>query len=306
MLGALISAGGSILGGLLGGEERQNSRGRSKSKTRSTTTNDVHLRRMVKTAERNGFNPLTLLRAGGLAAFTDTTTSGVSKTRSRSRGSSSSSSPLGAGIAGAASDIGGAIDSGPSAESQSAANAWAMPANAPVPAANPRAEFNLLQAQLGGVKYGTLGTQPSVPVSSTYAAKPALSAVAAAGSDGSAMQPTYEAPEIMNPFPKDTGLKVDPGAPNASAFAERYGEPGDWLGGVYLGWRDLKYNFLEANKDPLGDAQRYGQQMKAIQDKAISTNVWDPPAISSFVRPVTTNSYVPPLRYRPGEEASWW
>lgn len=306
MLGALISAGGSILGGLLGGEERQNSRGRSKSKTRSTTTNDVHLRRMVRTAERNGFNPLTLLRAGGLAAFTDTTTTGTSKTRSRSRGSSSSSTPLGAGIAGAASAIGGALDSGPSMESQSAANAWATPANAPIPATNPRAEMNLLQAQLGGVQHGTLGTQPSVPVSSTFTANPVLSSNPAVGSDGTAMQPTYEAPEIMNPFPKDTGLKVDPGAPNASAFAERYGEPGDWLGGVYLGWRDLKYNVLEANKDPLGDAQRYGAYQKSLTDKAISTNVWDPPAISSFVRPVTKDSYVPPLRYRPGEEANWW
>lgn len=308
MLGSLIAAGGSILGGLLGGEERQNSRGKSKTKSRSTTTNDVHLRKMVRTAERNGFNPLTLLRAGGLAAFTDTSTTGKSKTKSRSRGSSSSSSPMAAGIAGAASAIGGAMAQGPSAESEASANAWQMPSNAPIPASNPRAEYDLLQAQLGGVKYGTLGTQPSVPVSTTYKSTPALAAAGVAGADGGFVQPTYEAPTVTNPFPQDSGLKVDPLFPDAT---ERYESEAFQTGfDIWRAKRDIQKNVVESDwYKELGDLWDTTRRAPITDIKgvpAISTNVWDPPAISMTSKPVVTDQYVPPLRYRPGEESTWW
>lgn len=63
MLGALIGAGASIIGSLLGSK---------KDKPQETTTR-INYKQMVADAEAAGFNPLTALRAGGGAGFTTTT-----------------------------------------------------------------------------------------------------------------------------------------------------------------------------------------------------------------------------------------
>lgn len=63
MLGALIGAGASIIGSLLGSK---------KEKPQQTTTR-INYKQMVEDAEAAGFNPLTALRAGGGAGFTTTT-----------------------------------------------------------------------------------------------------------------------------------------------------------------------------------------------------------------------------------------
>ncbi|MER9486825.1 hypothetical protein NKI50_12650 [Mesorhizobium sp. M0563] len=62
---ALISAGASIFGSIFGGGDKQ------------TTTSSVDYDRMVRSAEKAGFNPLTALRNGGSAGFSTMTTSGT-------------------------------------------------------------------------------------------------------------------------------------------------------------------------------------------------------------------------------------
>lgn len=285
MLGALIGAAGSLLGGLLGGETKQKGRSRTRSTTASTSTtkNKVHLQQLVNAAERNGFNPLTLLRAGGLAAFTDSTTTGLSTGRSftKSRGGSSSTAPLAAGIAGAASQIGGAIDNpSPSRASQSAADAW----QAPLGASNAGAEQQLLTQQVG--------TQPRIPVSTTYSAKPALAAQAVTdGSDGSAMTPTYEKPTVTNPFSQGSGVKVDPTVPDAAAAEERYGDILSNAFGVYNIARDTWHAAANSDwaKEVINDYEKYRRQPITTIEGVPAIGLWDPPSIKMFTRAVVTH-----------------
>lgn len=230
MLGALIGAAGSLLGGLLGGNTSQRTREKSKSKTRSASvsTNRAHLGQLVRAAERNGFNPLTVLRSGGLSAYSTTQNSGysISKGTSRGRNNTSSSAPLGAAIAGAAQSIGGAMgDIGPSRESASAADAWAglRYPNDPVTAKSQ--EYDLVQAQLRDASPGAVtaeGGNIRLPASSTYKSTPALKL--SGGNDGGSLQPTFEQPTVTNPWPLDAGMKVNPRVPDVSAWEERYGE----------------------------------------------------------------------------------
>lgn len=265
MLGALIGATGSILGGLLGGETSQRTREKTKSKsrTRSTSTSDANLGRLVRDAERNGFNPLTVLRSGGLSAYSTVNNSGYSVTKSNSRGknNSSSSAPLGAGIAGAFQTIGGAMaDSGPSPESGAAADAWQGLRYANDPVAAKSQEFDLVQAQLRDARVGAVsedGGNPTVPASSTYYTRtPALKM--SGGSDGGSMQPTFEAPTVTNPWPTRSGIKVNPNVPDVSAFEERYGESeimstiagaGTLAGDIYNSLPTWKQSVADLQKD---------------------------------------------------------
>lgn len=316
MIGALIGAGASLLGGLIGGEE--SSKSKNKSRTVARSTNRLRLGALVRSAEKNGFNPLTLLRAGGLSAFTDTKS--ISNTKSKTSGTSSSTSPLGAGIAAAGSAIGGAIDQ-PNQQAASAADAWqGMRTVSPT---NARAEMDLLNQQLGEQRYGAVGTQPRVPVSSTVSAKPALAADPSGGLDlnkSGWITPTYEAPTVTNPMPKNWGAVVDGTSPDADAWETRWGELGGWIGGAYNMARDVGANWqpsvdylqnhdLPAIKasaekgaaavagygaDALDWAAKPGRWSMPV---AGTTNIWDPPAIKQFVRPVVEFQPGSPLGY---------
>lgn len=276
-IGPVIGAVGSVIGGLLGGETKQKGRSRSTSRSSSTsrTHNNVRLGQMVAAAERHGFNPLTFLRAGGLAAFTDTTTTGTqfSKSFSKNRGNSQSSAPLGAGIAQAAQIIGGAVDNGPSPQSGATRDAWAAgPTGA-------RAEMDLVNKQLAQVQPGALGDQPQHRSSQVYKAKPVLASDA---EGGKAVTPSYEVPTATNPMPADTGFVVDPSVPDAEMFETRYGDQPVNLGGLYVGYRDIRKN-MEAYKKANGID---GERTKREVYDWVNTNVWDPLAIRMFTPPV--------------------
>ena len=212
---------------------------------------------------------------------------------------------MAAGIAGAASIIGGAMDSGPSAESQSSADAWQLPSAVPIPATNPRAEYNLLQSQLGDVQPGTLGTQPRVPTSTTYAAKPALGVE---GVKGGWLEPDFEKPTVTNPFSKSSGIIVDPETPDAAAWEQRYGgsEIAETIAGASVAVSDLRNNW-NASVDYLynHDIPAIKKRAGELYDNATSWNVWDPPAISLFTRPVVTATPVAPLKYTGGGVGGW-
>lgn len=224
MLGALIGAAGSVLGGLLGGDSSTKSKEKTKSKTASVSTTKAKLGQLVKQSEKYGFNPLTVLNAGGLGAFS--TTTALSKTSSKSKGknASSSSAPLGAAIAGAAQSIGGAMQQAADQGQQNLSSAFnAVPT---ATADSKAAEYNLVQAQLP--QYRTAGEVPTFPASSTYEAKtPALGN--AGGNDGGSLVPTYEKPTVTNPYPASWGIKVAPNSPDGEMYETRYG---DFIGGA--------------------------------------------------------------------------
>lgn len=289
MLGSLIGAAGSVLGGLLGGEEK--TKGKNKTWTNASTRSKVHLTRLVNEAERAGFNPLTILRAGGLSAYTDTFSRSFSK--SKTKGSSSSSSPLGAGIAAAANTLGGAITNAndPAATAQAAWQAPSIGAKA--------AEFDVVQQQLKGVNPGELATQPRVPASTTYEAKkPALGGYSS-GQDGGAMQPTFEAPTVTNPFPKSWGVKVDPSVPDAQAFEDRYGgsEIAEMIGGLTVAgadaWQGVRSGYQHfVDKDLPAMRKRSAELMDTVSDAGA---FWHPPALSQYAPVVVRKTPLPLL-----------
>lgn len=292
-IGPVIGAVGSVIGGLLGGETKQKGRSRSTSRSSSTsrTHNNVRLGQMVAAAERHGFNPLTFLRAGGLAAFTDTTTTGTqfSKSFSKNRGNSQSSAPLGAGIAQAAQIIGGAVDNGPSPQSGATRDAWAAgPTGA-------RAEMDLINKQLAQVPPGALGDQPQHRSSQVYTKqKPAL---AAENYDGSPVLPKMGEPEATNPFGFESGILIDPKVPNPG---ERYqGEIAENVFDARTAFKDWKYNngdveivklMDQADKANMSDQYIKGTYWpaKAAALGYMVGNYWDPMAIKLVQPPVVS------------------
>lgn len=304
MLGSLIGAAGSLIGGLLGGESSEKGKSHTRTRTRSTTKHRVRLGELVRSAERAGFNPLTVLNAGGLAGFTETRNNSFSNQKTKSSSSSSSGSALGAGIAGALNAVGGAMDTGASRMAESSADAWAGLRTVDNSAAR-AAEYDLLNAQLGATRYGELGTQPRLPVSTTYDAKPALSANGGLDmAKGGWIDPTFEAPTVTNPFPKVWGASVNPNVPDASAYEERYGgsEIAEMASGAIVGGADLMHN-MRAKVDAMRQPGGYLSEPSGLETWWKGSNLWDPPSISSFVQPVVRWQPQPALRM--GSGAGW-
>ena len=283
MLGSLLTGIGSIVGGLLGGEESSKGKKKSLTRSRSTTKHTVRLGQLVKQAERAGFKPLPVLNAGGLAAYTKPQTSGFSKTKEKFSGSSQSSSP-GAAVAGALNAVGGMMQTDGNALSENAAGAWQAPTGQPAGAD----ELALVNAQLSSA-------EPVLrpPVSATYSATPVLSKDdKAAGPQSDWIKPTFNQPEVTNPFPESSGIKVDKTIPDASAWSDRYGEGGEFIGGLYVAANDMAKNW-----QPSVD-QFTNHDLPKITNYI--GNLWDPPAISSFLPPIVRSEPKPALRLGSG------
>ncbi|MET2831591.1 hypothetical protein [Mesorhizobium shangrilense] len=170
---------------------------------------------MVQDAEAAGFNPLTAIRNGGSAGFTATSHPGLSS---------------GAFIADALGKVGDIVSS-----------------YDPMSKATADLEFKIKQETLRNLQADTaqrlrasIGGVPS-SVGSTVVRSPGGMNPASAGS---ARTPKVETPSVTNPYPKDTGLVVDPNVPDGQAFADRYGdsEIANMAFGVYVGYRDLEAN----------------------------------------------------------------
>lgn len=179
---------GPLIGGLFGG-------GSQKQKS------SIDLKGLVKDAEKAGFNPLTVLRNGGAAGYSQTTIPALS----------------------ASSFIGEAVGAG--------FNALAN--FDPMADDKRELEFELVQAQLENLQADTAQRKaasfgPGIP---TYTAGTRSRAVAAQLS--TAIPPTQTPLEpgrnaVTAPWKT---LEIDPTVPDASSWAERYGEPGEWLFG---------------------------------------------------------------------------
>lgn len=222
----LISAGASLLGGLLGKKEEKQE-------------NTVDYVKMVKWAEKAGFNPLTALRAGGAAGFTTTT-------------SHPALSAWG-GIGDAISQVASAFD----------------------PENNARAKLqdDLMRAQLDNIQTETKQRMRSMEVPSKMGSTavdwagrpvPSLAAQVVGGQNL-----PLEKLSVTDPF-NSGGAYIDRHTADAQYMGDRYGEPGEWLGGAIVGYKDATH-YMKTYK-PLGTAK--GAE-KAIADTA--TSLWNDP-----------------------------
>ena len=219
MWGEIITAGATLVGGLFGGKEKKQ-------------TSSVNYVQMARNAEKAGFNPLTALRNGGSAGFTSTV-----------------SHPGLSGLGDAIAQVGGQIGAAVSQKFD------------PIEQKRSQVESSLLDYQLQQIQSGALqvprfgdvpaaagsanATQRTPPLNkSVGGAKPPRTIVA-----GDA--PTASEIGLYDRF----GITIDPGTPDAAVFEQRYGEPGDWIGGVYVGGMDLYHNVKNKSAEVWKDAQ---------------------------------------------------
>lgn len=238
MLGAIIGAVGSIVGSMIGGSSKEKTKGQTWSRSVNRTSHDVHLKQLVRESRKAGFNPMTILNAGGLSAYSTTTSRGDSYTRSKGS-TSGSSTNLGAGIAGAASAIGDGVDA---MAKVNTANAFSSPFNAAsVSAASAQ---NDMSNALASVQTSTVGTQPTLQ----------SAAVQTTGDwDGSAVKPEQGETKATNPWMNGSWMMVNPEAPDAEAWETRYGDSEVYstLGGIKTNIHDFRYTFDKRIKEPV-------------------------------------------------------
>lgn len=220
MLGALIGAGTSLLGGLFGSK-----------KQKTTTESVVDYEAMVRRATKAGFNPLTALRNGGSAGFSSTTTT-----------SHPGLSSIGQGIANAGSIIGGALEQ----------------KFDPVQQKRDEVEKKLLDYQLAAAQNSSvtprMGEIPMRTTGSTIQRQTVPPMATQAGLKNGSAIPNMkleagDAPTVSSVGLEDRwNLTSDPKTADAAAWEQRYAEPGEWVGGIYTMGADAIYNAKEALK----------------------------------------------------------
>lgn len=203
-INALVSGGISLVSGLFG---------RKKDKPQVTTTShEVDLGRLVSESIANGFNPRSILNAGGLSAYTKTTSTGTGGPGS-----------------GGTSAIGHIANAAGTAFNVFREDAAAKQAALSV---FPDAPTNSMSSALGWSRAPAMGrTVSSVPSikqgGGTLSASKGL--VMTGGNSvvkpeaGGQVKPTYEAPTITNPYQVGGGL-VDPGFVDAEMYETRNGD----------------------------------------------------------------------------------
>lgn len=197
---------------------------------------------MVRNAEAAGFNPLTALRNGGAAGFTTTTTPALS---------------TGEVIADAAGKVGEFLqDFDPLADDRREAEYSLVQAQiANLNASTDALRKPLRQPQSFNVPSYTAGQverRPSAVAGrlSSTDARPQYPTKVLPAAAGVSQTPEVKQPGVTNPAPTGTPWwHVDPAQPDASAFEERYGEPGDWVGGVWNAGVDALHNAKRAEKE---------------------------------------------------------
>lgn len=224
----LVTAGLSAGSALFGGETKGRTKEKTKTKTRqqASTNTRSHLGVMVKQAEKYGFNPLTVLSAGGLGAFSESTTEGKTKTKSKMKGKNvqSSNAGIGPAIAAAVPAIGNALSLGSDAPSPSGMSPWYdYGASGSSPIDTKLAEYDLINAQLrsnpGYNATGADGDAVYTPGSALWWKSVPW--------DG--MKPEYDNAKITNPH---YGRPIDASRADASASSDRYDEIGGAVHGI--------------------------------------------------------------------------
>lgn len=245
-LGALLGAGASLVGGLFA---RSDAKKRDKAaaeaaKVPVVTSHKVDLPGLVSSAEAAGFNPLTILNAGGLSAFTTTTTTGQNAMAAVPTAPS-----FGSVLSGA---VGKGIDIYRE-DAQRAADRQ-VAALSSFPAA-PRLDMASIFARTaGGGKAGGGGVQ--------FGAVPSLTSGA---NDGRPLSFTYEQSSVTNPH---TSAYVDPTLADAETSETRYGDSEllSMATGAYTLYSDLVYNLTGSTN--AGRNAVYSNAWEAVRSTA--------------------------------------
>lgn len=207
--GPIFSAGASLIGSLFGGGSKK-----------QETVNRVDYKRMVRDAERAGFNPLTALRNGGAAGFSISTTPAA---------------PLSARLAdGVASGVNAFLQHfDPHADSMR------------------EKQYALIDAQVRNLDATSGAIYPAMPggfhspgtYGGTFEGRPSGNAGQLSASAGFPQTPTVEAPTLTNPYGVNSGLTIAPHMPDAAAAEERYGDILSNVFGVANLYEDIYGNF---------------------------------------------------------------
>lgn len=229
----LISAGAGLLGKIFGSDKEQQS-------------SRVDYKQLVADAEAAGFNPLTALRAGGAAGYTTT-----------SHPALSSVNPFGTAM--------------------EAVGNFARDYDADADTRR-KAEYDLVQAQIANIQTETAQRLKSMnapkrsggsavdgtgrPV--TDASLTPIRAVPALAAGDKA----FELGQVSVTNPSGGRWWVDPTVGDAQHLEDRYGEPGSWLGGVYVGAKDAAYNLKKMA--PLGTSKSFNATMKDVFENPVS------------------------------------
>lgn len=228
---ALIGGATTLLGGLFG-----------KKKQKTETTIDYV--KMAREAQKAGFNPLTALRNGGSAGFTSTV-----------------HHPGLSGVADAVGQIGGALGAALDQRTD------------PIEQKRGRVESALLDYQLATIQnrakapmmFGDVPTKSATGRVTQHAAPMGAKRVVAPVTNivpGDA--PTVSSVGLEDRF----GVVSDPGTADAAVWEQRYGEPGSWIGGLYVGAADAvkwaQRKMEEADKRWTVDSNRLPPKRSAL------------------------------------------
>lgn len=218
--------------------------GASGGDKQQTTTSYVDYERMVREAEKAGFNPLTAIRNGGSAGFTSSTTTLP-------------------GLSGA-EVVGQALGAG--------ANFLAN--FDPMADQKRELEYQLVQAQIQNLQADTAArSRVSVGGVPAYSAgvmkrNPGAAALSAASVSGASQPAEVQIPGITNPLPPMTGWQVNPGLVDAQNWEDRYGEI---AGGIFAGGinalGDMAHIHQQQQKNlPAGHPHKPGPSWRDITD----------------------------------------
>lgn len=192
IIGAGISAAGSLLGGLFGDDEE--------------TETTVDYKAMAKAARAAGFNPLTVLRNGGSAGFTTTTHPALSAW---------------SGVGSAMQTIGNAVAAYDPRSEATAELEYKIKQAQLQSIQSSNAVLNARQLMsLGGVPSSLAPTRVGAGGVPVPASVPMTSKQAAALAIGT--QPKAGETTVTNPL--YGGLEVNPWVKDAASFTDRYGE----------------------------------------------------------------------------------
>lgn len=211
-LGAVLGIGASILGGLSKKKQAQKAADAAAEAakvpmvTDSDTQHKVDLLGMNAAAIEAGYNPLTLLRSGGLAAFTHS----FSKSTTTGHNAMAAAQAQGA-VPSTGSIIMGSVADGLSSVAQNMPTAGGGNLGYFPPAPGSVSAISSVASALGlgGAGFGAAAGGGGVTTGGAFKNK------------GAPMAPVFEAPETVNPW-REYG--VDPTTAGAEAFTRRYGE----------------------------------------------------------------------------------
>lgn len=244
MIGALISAGATLLGGLFGSKKPK------KEKTETKTVNEsvVDYQKMSDNARAAGFNPLTALRNGGAAGFSTST----------SNSTSTSSAPATSAMPQALASVGGILG-----------QAFEQKID-PLEAKRRQLDTALVDYQLrqlnkqpagalypgstySGTKMGRQLLPPVGPSAGRVASTPATRGMASPANPRGYQQQSAQQTQLFGDKPGAV-WQHNPWVPDMATFEDVYGdEVGQVIGAPIKITADLAWNAQRA----LGWAQRY-------------------------------------------------